>query len=109
MKIIESAKKDFCIIYLNGRIDSKNVPEFEQQIRSFLERGENKIIINCRGLTYISSLGLRVFLIAQKKIISQKGTLYLCELTPQVLETVAISGFSSIFKIFETEAEALGA
>jgi len=109
MEFTESVKKDFCIIYLNGRIDSKKAPEFEQRILSILERGENKIIINCRDLRYISSLGLRIFLTAQKKIIAHKGTLYLCELMPQVLETVAISGFSSIFKIFETEEEALEA
>ncbi len=109
MKIEASKKGDIWIISVEGRVDSKSVPDFEKGILEIADRGGHKLIINCRGLTYISSLGLRVFLLAQKKILSQKGVLYLCELTRPVLETVSISGFTTIFKIFETEEEAIGA
>jgi anti-sigma B factor antagonist len=109
MKITESASNGFCILYPEGRVDSTQVPEFERHVLGCVERGENNLIINCRGLGYISSLGLRVFLSAQKKIIASKGKLYLCELTRPVLETIGISGFTTIFKIFETEEEALSA
>ena len=107
MKISESARNGFCILYIEGKVDSTQISEFEKQILDRIERGENNLIINCKDLKYINSLGLRVFLSAQKKIIGRKGKLYLCELTQPVLETFAISGFSSIFKIYETEEEAL--
>lgn len=109
MKITESASNGFCILYPEGRVDSTQVPEFEQHVLGCIERGENNLIINCRGLGYISSLGLRVFLMAQKKIIASKGKLFLCELSRPVLETIGIAGFTTIFKIFETEEEALSA
>lgn len=109
MKITESASNGFCILYPEGRVDTIRVPEFERQVLACIERGEVNLIINCRGLAYISSLGLRVFLTAQKKIIANNGKLFLCELTRPVLETIAISGFTTIFKIFETEEEALAA
>lgn len=107
MNITLSEKNGFHIIYVEGRVDSTLVSEFGKQILDLIEQNDKNLIINCRDLTYINSLGLRVFLSAQKKIIGRKGKLYLCELSPQVLETFAISGFSSIFKIFETEEEAL--
>ena len=109
MKITEKASDGFCILYPEGRVDSTQVPEFEKMVLGCVERGDTFLIINGRGLSYISSLGLRVFLTAQKKIIAARGKLYLCELTRPVLETIGISGFSTIFKIFETEEEALEA
>jgi anti-anti-sigma factor len=109
MKITERANDGFCILYPEGRVDSTQVPEFERQVLGIIERGETNLIINGKGLSYISSLGLRVFLTAQKKIIAVRGKLYLCELTRPVLETIGISGFTTIFKIFETEEEALTA
>ena len=109
MKISEAKAGDYCILYVEGKVDSTQVDDFEKMILDPVERGENKLVINCRGLTYISSTGLRVFLVAQKKMLGRKGKLYLCELTKPVLETVAISGFSTLFKIFETEGEALEA
>ena len=109
MEITSVTKGGFSVIYLSGRADSMQVPEFEHYMLTHIASGESNLIINCRDLKYISSLGLRVFLIAQKKIIEKKGSLFLCELSKSVLETIAISGFSTIFRIFETEEEALGA
>ena len=107
MQITQSEKNGFLIIYLDGRVDSTQVSEFGRQILDLVENNDKNLIINCRDLKYINSLGLRIFLTAQKKIIKRKGKLYLCELAQPVLETFAISGFSSIFKIYETEEEAL--
>jgi anti-sigma B factor antagonist len=107
MIITESETNGFCVLYVEGRVDTIHVPEFERQIFGRIDRGETNLLINCKGLTYISSFGLRVFLMAQKKVLAKKGRLYLCELTRHVLETISISGFSSIFMIFETEEEAL--
>jgi anti-anti-sigma factor len=107
MNINESEKDGFRIIYVEGRVDATQVSELEREIFDQIENTDKNLIINCKELEYINSMGLRVFLNAQKKIIGKKGKLYLCELTQPVLETFAISGFSSIFKIFETEEEAL--
>ena len=107
MNVSEASVKDFCILYIEGKVTSIQLPDLEKLILGPIERGEKNLIINCKGLTYISSTGLRVFLTAQKRMAGLKGKLYLCALTRPVLETVAISGFSTIFKIFETEEEAL--
>jgi anti-anti-sigma factor len=107
VNITESEKDGFLILYVEGRVDATQVSEFERQILDRTVNTDKNLIINCKDLKYINSMGLRVFLTAQKKIIGRKGKLYLCELTQPVIETFAISGFSSIFKIFETEEEAL--
>jgi stage II sporulation protein AA (anti-sigma F factor antagonist) len=67
------------------------------------------IVLDCAELNYISSSGLRVFLIAQKKLMGLQGKLHLCAMQPSIKEIFDISGFSTIFKIFATEQEAIEA
>ena len=49
-------------------------------------------------LDYISSAGLRVVLIAAKRLKSVGGALVLCTLNPSVREVFEISGFASILE-----------
>ena len=107
MEISKEKINNFSVIRINGRIDSNNYSVFEEEVNKLFNDGETKIIIDCRGLNYISSSGLRVFLVAQKKVISLTGKLHLCNLQPAIKEIFTISGFTSIFSIFDTLEEAI--
>jgi anti-anti-sigma factor len=109
MEIKKEKIKDFCVLMIEGRIDTTNFNQFEIEINLLFNSGEKNFVFNCEGLNYISSSGLRVFLIAQKKSISLNGKLHLCNLQPNIKEIFDISGFSSIFKIYETQELALEA
>ena len=107
MNLIEKKINAFTVISIDGRIDTTNYTEFEKQIAGTIEKGENNLVLNCSGLNYISSSGLRAFLTTQKKLTSMNGNLHLCEMQPQIKEIFDISGFSNIFKIYKTEHEAV--
>jgi len=107
MNITKEKINSFCVLKIEGRIDTTNFYDFETEINLLFNSGEKNIIFNCSGLNYISSSGLRVFLITQKKSISLDGKLHLCCLQPTIKEIFDISGFSSIFQIFDSEQEAL--
>lgn len=109
MNITTERISDFLVLNIDGRIDTSNFSAFEEEINKLLSKSEKNIIFNCSGLNYISSSGLRVFLVAQKKMISAKGRLYLCAMQPSIKEIFVISGFSNIFRIFDTLEEALEA
>jgi anti-sigma B factor antagonist len=109
MNVTKKSSDGFCILDIEGRINASNVHDFEKIVLEAVGSGETNFIFNCRELQYISSSGLRIFLVAQKKVLEWKGKLFLCELRPSVLETVVMSGFTTIFEIFETEEEALQA
>ncbi len=98
---------DYSIICVEGRVDTTNADEFEKAVLEVIESGVNKIVINCSSLNYISSSGLRVFLIAQKRMMAIKGELKLCSLQPGINEIFEISGFSSIFSIYPDEESAI--
>jgi anti-sigma B factor antagonist len=109
MNFTKEKINDFCVLKIEGRIDTTNFTEFETEINLLFNSGEKNIIFNCSGLNYISSSGLRVFLITQKKSISLSGKLHICCLLPSIKEIFDISGFSTIFSIYETQEQAIEA
>jgi anti-anti-sigma factor len=109
MNIRKEKINDFVLLHIDGRIDTSNSALLEVEMEQLHTSGENKIIINCNDLKYISSSGLRVFLNGQKKAITSQGKLHLCNMQPSIREIFDISGFSSIFKIFNSLEEAASA
>jgi anti-anti-sigma factor len=107
MNLTKKNSEGFCVIGIDGRIDTTNFNTFENEILAIIDGGNTHIVLNCGKMNYISSSGLRVFLIVQKKLLGLGGKLHLCEMQPTIKEIFDISGFSSIFKIFETEEKAL--
>lgn len=107
MNIKKERMGDFTILRIKGRIDTINSSALEAEVNELFDSGEKNLIFNCSEMDYISSSGLRVFLVAQKKAISIKGKLYLCNMQPAIQEIFRISGFSNLFRIFDTQEEIL--
>lgn len=107
MDIKKEKKGDFSILKIKGRIDTVHSAELEVEVNKLFDSGEKNVIFNCERMNYISSSGLRIFLVAQKRAISVKGKLYLCNMQPAIKEIFRISGFSNLFRIFDTQEEAL--
>ncbi len=100
---------DVSILDFSGKLDTGTSAEAESAINVVLEGGCSKVIINLRGIEYVSSSGLRVFLITVKKIATLEGKFIICEPNDVVTEILDISGFSTILDVRKTEAEALSA
>jgi len=99
MNIVTIQNGDFLVIKLQGRLDTAQSSIVEKMFLEILDHGHERIILDCEDLDYISSSGLRIFLIAQKKILGVSGTLRICNLQPNIREIFDISGFSMIFSI----------
>ena len=106
MQVQSTIANGFIIITVQGRVDTITAGEFEAKVKGLTENEITKMIIDCTELEYISSSGLRVFLIIQKKINARGGMLKLCCMQPAIREIFDISGFSNIFKIFTDLASA---
>lgn len=95
------------VVSVTGRMDAVTAPEFESKITEVIIGGERKLVVILTGLEYISSAGLRAILAIAKRMRENQGQLVFAGLQGHVLEVFKISGFRSIFKIFDTEAEAI--
>jgi len=106
MEVKENKKGSFLVLDLTGRLDTSNYRNLEEILLALINRGEKDIVINCSDMNYISSSGLRVFLMALKKITVVGGKFYLCNLQENIREIFDIAGFTSLFKIFNSLEEA---
>jgi anti-sigma B factor antagonist len=107
MTINEIKNDGVSIIEIEGRLDTTNYAVLESKLMTMLDRGDVKIIVDCKNMEYISSSGLRVFLMALKKATLFKGRFVLSSLQQTILEIFEIAGFTSIFEIYKTREEAL--
>ncbi|MCP4550847.1 MAG: STAS domain-containing protein [Bacteroidetes bacterium] len=92
--------KNEIVISINGRLDASNSNDIGSQIVELIDNGNLNFVANLEKLEYISSAGLRVFLFIGEKL-GDKGHIHLCCLQDQIKEVFIISGFSSIFKLFD--------
>ncbi len=96
-----------CVVAVSGSLDTKTAPEAEAALGGVVKEGHKKVAIDFDGLDYISSAGLRVLLSTMKKLKKAKGKMRLCGMNPTVKEVFDISGFSGIFSIHASRADAL--
>ena len=59
------------------------------------------------GVEYVSSVGLRVLMLAAKQVTAQNGRIVIAALTPVVSEVFQISRFDLTFSVFDTLDSAL--
>lgn len=109
MNLKETKKGPAVVIEIIGRLDTTNYSELEKVTMKHIDEGNLNILVDCSDMDYVSSSGLRIFLMALKKINALKGKFYLCSLQPNILEIFEISGFTSIFSIYEDQQKALQA
>jgi len=107
MEISEETRGSVKIVGLQGRLDANSSPVVERQLQALLEQGEERLVLDLSGLTYISSLGLRVFISLAKRIQSANGRLALTGLSDHIYEIFKIAHFTSIFSIYPKCDEAV--
>jgi len=86
-------------VVLNGRLDTTNAEQFNQDITPLLNAENPDINIDCTDMEYTSSQGLRMFLMLQKSVNAHGGKMILNNMRPAVKEVFDITGFSNIIKI----------
>jgi anti-sigma B factor antagonist len=95
--IQHSKQDDLTILSLEGYLDAHTAPEFENAVQREIDAGHLKLIVNCEGLSYISSAGLGVFMSFLEELREQGGDIKICGLSPKVLQVFEILGFPAIF------------
>lgn len=97
VKIKNDGQKTY--VTLQGRLDTTNADQFQADIQPLLEADAPDFEIDCAGMDYTSSQGLRLFLMLQKTVSSKGGKMVMKDMQPQVKEVFDITGFSNIIKI----------
>ena len=110
MEIRNKTYGDVLVLSPEGRIDHANSEDFRNALTPFIERctgsGE-RLVLDMGGVDYISSAGLRCFMLAEKQAKAQGGTIVVAAMQPVVKEIFEISRFTLVFETFVTVRAAL--
>jgi len=109
MDISEEKTDGVMTVGLKGRLDALSAKAAEEKLLKLITAGETKLVIDLGEVGYISSIGLRVLLIAAKRLKAAKGQIAICAMQPPIKKVFDIAGFTALFKIFPTREEAVQA
>ena len=90
-----------------GQVNSANARAFESVVMDRISGGEQHVVVDFSRLDFISSAGIRVFLLAAKALRAVNGTLVLCAMKNHVQEVFRVSGCYRIIPIEESRRAAL--
>ena len=85
------------VIEVVGRLDTTTAPSLDKTISEDIGDTKN-LVLDFKGLEYISSAGLRVVLNAEKKM-KKIGTMKVINVCEEVMEVFEITGFADILTI----------
>lgn len=108
-KTIQESANGVTVMAPEGRLDFGSAAEFQHQLEATIGGSDKPrgVVIDCTGLSYVSSAGLRSFLVGARAAKSAGTVLVACSLTPSVREVFAISGFSRLIEEYPDRAAAL--
>ena len=95
------------LVSFRGRLNSANAAQIEAEILLHINQGVNQLLLDLSELEYISSAGLRVVLVAAKRLKQSAGLMVLCGIRGSIHEIFEVSGFLSILSVTQTRSEAL--
>lgn len=97
MKITKISDGDKLTIDIEGRLDSNTAPLLSRELEASLD-GVQELVVDLSTLVYISSMGLRVLLSAQRKL-RGKGTMIVKNPSEMVSEILNLTRFNEILTI----------
>jgi anti-anti-sigma factor len=112
MKLEARTYADTVVVAPEGRLDHDNCEAFRAGLQPHLAQAvtsRQRIVLDLSGLAYVSSAGLRCFMLAAKEARASGGRIVLAALRPVVAEIFQISRFDMVFEIFPSVRDALSA
>ncbi len=97
------------LVIAKGRIDTATVKTLAEALAKIKEAGRYRIVLNMKDVTYISSAGLSELIDTQNTCkYLKRGELVLAEVPPRIREVFELAGLTPLFKMYDTEIEAVG-
>ena len=94
------------VIAVSGSLDSEGSGYFFDCVKGFIEAGNHRIVIDCRNVDYISSLGLGTLVRAHSRMKKFGGDVKLARIEGFVADVLKTVGLHRLFHLYPTVREA---
>jgi anti-sigma B factor antagonist len=102
-----TAHGEVTVVEMAGSIDSLTAEDLMEALQQQIREGRIRLVGDMRGVSYISSAGLRALLSATKESRNRGGDLRLAGVTDHVHKVLDLSGFTSILHVYPDAAAAI--
>ena len=99
MKVNIQQNEKEVVVFLRGELDTIATTQMNDELNRVTDLTNQKLIIDCKDLEYISSSGLRFFMQLKRNSEQRGGSIQLRNLNEDVQEIFRLSGFHHIFDI----------
>jgi anti-sigma B factor antagonist len=100
------------VLQVAGRLDQDTCDAFRGELMTHIESAVTSgggIVLDLSKMEYVSSAGLRCFMLASRQAKTHHARIFVAELQPMVKEIFEISHFNLVFQVFPKVREALAA
>ncbi|MDR1642946.1 MAG: STAS domain-containing protein [Clostridiales bacterium] len=98
MEITRTDNNESIVIAVQGKINSITCKDLEAELLKALEKSVN-ILLDLEKVDYVSSAGLRVLLLGEKKARALKITMTVRNICEDVYNVLEMTGFTNILTI----------
>jgi anti-anti-sigma factor len=112
MEITNRVYGDMIVVAPTGRVDHATAADFERAVVPLLDAAVGSragLVFDLERVTYISSVGLRVLMIASKTLRARGARIAVAAMQPVVDEILEICRFRAVVEVFTTVDAALDA
>jgi anti-sigma B factor antagonist len=99
---------DVAVIKLTGSLDSGTSRTVHADLERLIPRG-GKVLLDLGKMSYLSSSGLRILLLAYRRAEAVGAAIALTQLSDEVREIMSATGFLDLFTVTGTAADGLDA
>ena len=108
-EISETKTSGIVVLAVAGRLDASNSPALDRKLRTAIDAGNFKLVVDAGRIDFIGSAGLQVLLVAAKRLAVGGGKIGVAAANDSVKEVFQLAGLSSLFAFYPTVSEAVAA
>ena len=92
LRIHEERRDGALILVLAGRLGTASAVQFDAAVADAVRRGDRRLVIDLKGVDYVSGAGLKALAAAAGACAEARGSLALCELAEPVRIALDLGG-----------------
>ncbi len=101
MPVDISRSDDVAIAAVRGDIDGKSAPGLQEELLPQLQSGA-RVLLDLAGTAYMSSAGLRMLLMLDRKAKESQARLVLTGISTDIRKIMSATGFLKFFTVADT-------
>lgn len=108
LNITERQAGDVTVLDMSGKVTiGEGSVALRNAIRSLLQEGKKKVLLNLAGVGYVDSSGIGELVSSFTTVGNAGGELKLLNLTEKLQDLLAITKLLTVFDVYNNEGEAL--